>query len=498
MNITIRSAIIVILFYLIVWIFMSFRVITKDSKQEQAQQTENKHFSLDSLSGYVDVTKLYPPNSLSSSEVVELGVRYLEKFGESAFNYFQREYQLTKAQSEEIFSLAKEYSKDLSVMTIVDPNNPKLNETYKEEVALIQGRHPNAKFYELYTKEENHRQHQIVEIDGKMYYFYSKAYKGPVVDPSYIDNYSSTKDRENRPDFKVLHSDSIHVFLMEFKGDKTPNFREEEDIRMLIDLIVQFSKQKKGLDMLPCRLAKADDRIYCVDQKPHYGKSDTSIEAFKNNLGMLKSKIEYRGYAEQGALIAFVDRIAEERLLQIFERDLEEIPYSFQVVQKIPPSSLNHVETLNLGAAYLRKFGVDQFYFFAREYKLSREDQKQCRKLSGEKVRDNTITWDSEIPESFRALQEKTQKALDLQGKKGQFLIYENRIGNYKTVLTVTVDGQVYVVHEASQDYIERYQEQKKENIAPILWCFRMMMVHLYFFQNSWDLRLWTMEVKEI
>jgi hypothetical protein len=420
-----------------------------------------KELNLDNIPHLHQLTDYFSPQSLPAEERIRLGIKVLEKYGEASFSYYQGVFRLTLDEHNLIFERANHYEKDLAIWEILD------EDSCREEVELIKSLYPDAKFSQLWTKEENHRTHCIVEIDGKRYYFYSKAFKGPIVDESYIAQYALCQPQESRPDFKVLTSPEKTVFLMEFVSVETPNFRNEAHLALLIGLISQFSLNKKGLDMLPCRLALEEEKIYCVDQKPNYGTYSTEIDAFKENIKALKSKIAYRGYAEEGSLLSFVDKIARSCEIQIFEKTLENLSFIHAIGQLLPPSSLHSEQKVNLVAAILRKYGTRRLAYAASVYSLSRGDQKESIRLAGDGLIKNTTVWSEEIPSCFTQMHEKAKKVFEEHGLKAQFTTYLNYVGNYKDVLTVTLDGEIFVIREVDENYIHQYQHQMEKEHRP-------------------------------
>lgn len=415
---------------------------------------------LGSLRYITDLPSAFPPDSLSASDRISLGAKVLEKYGEAQFSCYQRFYRLTKEESDLIFKEAKSYEKDLVVWGPLDES------AYREDVECVRSLHADAKFFLLTMKEENHRSMPVVEIEGKRYYFYSQAFKGPVVDEQYIANYDACRSQECRPDFKVVKESGRTVFLMECMGVQTPNFRDERDLMLLMDLIVRMSLSKKGLDMLPCRLAVNQGKMYCVDQKSNYGIQATEWDAFKHNLEMLKAKIQYRGYAEEGQLLVFVDKVAKGYEVDVLEKSLDNLKYVHAIDQMFPPDSLNSDQKISLAAASLRKFGSRHLVYIGRTYSLSVEDQKKAIRLAGPRLQNNIVTWDQDF-RLFEELKQKTEQALQKQGLQGEFAAYLNQVGNFKFVLTVKIDGQIYVVRETDQKYIDEYQLRKEREHRP-------------------------------
>jgi hypothetical protein len=337
--------------------------------------------------------------------------------------------------------------------------------SYIQDVEPIKRAYPGAKFYLLMTREENHRIHPIVEIEGKRYYFYSQADKGrPAVDENYIAEYEKCQKLESRPELKTLKCLDRTIALMEFIDVKTPCFRKEADLALLIDLIVQFSLNKKGLDMLPCCLAIKEGKLYCVDHKLNYVTFPTEIEAFKANIRMLKGKIGYWNRGEERQLFSFIDKAVQPHQIPIFEKMLENYSYVHTSPGSIPPSSLNSEEKVSLIAAALRKFGTTQLNWFASTYGLSIEEQKKAIELAGDRLIRNTTVWKEAGSSKLR---DKAEKVLKDNGLEGKFAMYENHVGNWKSVLTVQLDAGIFVVREVDQDYIDRYQQQKEKEHRP-------------------------------
>ncbi|HEY5260180.1 MAG TPA: hypothetical protein VIJ46_05980, partial [Rhabdochlamydiaceae bacterium] len=417
--------------------------------------------SLDTVADLHQIAQHFPPPTLKPAERIQLGIQVLEKFGEAHFAFYQRTYQLTRQEHETIFSQAGAYAKGFTRWEVLD------EKMCQQDVDLVRGRFKDAKFYLLTTLEENHRCMPVVEMEGKRYYFYSQAFKGPVVTADYIAQYQACQLQECRPDFQVVEGTGRTVFLMEFMGETTPNFRDEQHLDLLIELIVRKSCNKKGLDMLPCRLAIKDQKLYCVDQKHTYGDYATEVVAFKANIEMLKSKIVYRGYAEEGQLLAHVDKVAQTHLISIFEKSLASIRFGYEIPNQIPPDSLNSDEKIYLAAAALRTLGTKELFSIARDYGLSVEDQKASRALAGNSLIENTVTWDDTIPDRYKELCEKTDKFLQESQFEGKFATYLNRVGNYKDVLTVTIDDTIFVVREVDPTYIKDYESRKEREHRP-------------------------------
>ncbi len=417
--------------------------------------------SLDTVADLHQIAQHFPPATLKSAERIQLGVQVLEKFGEAHFAFYQQTYQLTRQEHKTIFSQAGAYAKGFTRWEALD------EKTCQQDVDLVRGRFKDAKFHLLTTLEENHRTHPIVEIEGKRYFFYSQAYKGPLVTADYIAQYQACQQQECRPDFQVVEGNGRTVFLMEFMCESTPNFRDEHHLDLLIELIVRKSSAKKGLDMLPCRLAFKNQKLYCVDQKHSYGNYATEFEAFKENIKMLKGKITYRGYAEEGQLLAHVDKVAQTHLISLFEKSLASIRFGYEIRNQIPPDSLNSDEKIYLAAAALRTLGTRGLFYVGRDYGLSVEDQKTARALAGNGLIENTVKWDDKIPDFYKELRDKTDKFLQENRLEGKFATYLNHVGNYKDVLTVAIDGAIFVVREVEPTYIKDYESRKEREHRP-------------------------------
>lgn len=420
---------------------------------------ENRDF--DNLPILHELPNVFPPGKLKTEERIKLGIKVLEKHGEVDFTVYQRMYRLTRDESESIFQLAGDYKKDLASW------EPLEEASYQKDVDLVRSNYPEAKFSLLVMREENHRSMPIVEIKGKRFYFYSQAFKGPVVDKEYIDHYRASQKQESRPDFQILEGKDSTVFLMEFISEKTPDFRNEAHLQHLLDLIFRKSLNKKALDMLPCRLAMQDEKLYCVDQKLNYYECVTEIYAFKSNIEMLKGKICHRGYAEEEYLLSFVDKIAKTYEGRIFDKTIESFSLLYKIPESIPPSSLNAEQKIHLAAAVLKKFGTRELSYISREYSLSIEDQKKAKSLAGPHLIENIVLWKHAEFTQFKELYEKAEKVLQQQGMDGIFAIYLNRVGNFKEVLTVTIKDQIYVISEKDEKYIEQYSLVKEQQHRP-------------------------------
>ncbi len=430
---------------------------------------------LDRISDLYNIATHFPSDSLDSVDRHELGIHVLEKFGEAHFPYYQRTYRLTQAEHELIFLLAGNYTKGFTRWETLDES------LCKEDVSTVRSRFKDAQFYLLTNLEENERTMPIVAMEGKRYYFYSRAYKGPIVNEDYIAQYKACQEQECRPDFQVLQGESRTVFLMEFVGETAPNFRDELHLKLLIELIVRRSCNKKLLDMLPCRLALKDQKLYCVDQKLTYVDYPTEFEAFRENISTLKSKVAYRGYAEEGQLFSYIDKVAQSHLIAIFEKSIAPIQYGYEIQNKIRPDSLNSEEKIYLAAAVLKTLGTRELLFVARDYKLSVEDQKTARTLAGDGLIENTATWDDAIPPNFEELHQKTQRILQEHQLEGKFFHYTNYVGNWKGVLTVVIEDKIYVVREMDQKYIEKYKSRKEREQRPDFLSFPLEGDHLLF-----------------
>ncbi|MBS0652264.1 MAG: hypothetical protein JSR39_01915 [Verrucomicrobia bacterium] len=421
------------------------------SQVVQDQGVEDLELPLDPT-----IAERFPPESLGSDGKVALGVRFLEKYGTAHFPFFQRVYQLTKEECKEI------YLKSADVTDNIVTWGP-LSESYcPKEAAVIRESFPMAKFHLLTNRKENTRDQPIVEIDGKKYYFYSHAFKGPVVDANYIRQFGEAQEGESRPNYTVLNGNGFTVFLMEFHGTENPEFREPEEIHQIIDLIARFSFHQKGLDMLPCRLAFDNGKLYCTDQKLNYGMFDSPWKAFQENIRMLKGKIEYRRYPEQAELFACVDRIAANYRIPLFLKTIEN-KYTHNVREMISPDSLNLEERIDLTAAILRTQGTKDLAYMAREYQLSHGEQQESIRRAGAEIKDNIVTWDSNISGEALSLKEEAERV----GIHGDFKMFCNRIGNYKSVLTVNLDGQIYVVRKTDPQYVEEYNRRKEREHRP-------------------------------
>ncbi len=417
--------------------------------------------SLDALLPLHEIATRFPTETLTSEDRVQLGIQVLEKHGEAQFAFYQRTYRLTKEEHEAIFSKAGPYARDLATWESLDENS------CREDVELVRSCLPEAKFSLLWTREENYRTHPIVEIEGQRYYFYSQAHKGPIVDEQYIAEYQSCQMQECRPNFKVLTGAERTVFLMEFMGETTPNFRDESHLELLIELIVRRSFNKKGLDMLPCRLALTDEKLYCVDQKLSYCTFPTEFDAFKENIQTLKAKIEYRGYAEERYLCAYVDKIAGTHELRIFDQMVQGFPSLFALLQVFSPPLLNSEEKIHFTAAILKKFGTCDLHYIASVCHLSIEDQREAIRLAGDQIVENTVIWEDAIPNHLEEIHAKAEKVLKEHGLDGKFAVFTNQVGNYKDVLTVAIDGEVYVVYQVNEKYIEQYKLQREREHRP-------------------------------
>lgn len=402
------------------------------------------------------IAEQFPPDSLPSDEKIALGIRFLEQHGTSRFPFFQRVYHLTKEECKEIYLNSKRFVDDIVTWEPLDEKSA------PKEIALIRESFPLATFHLLTNHKENTRTQPIVEIDGQKYYFYSHAFKGPVVNEEYIQEFTEAQAEENRPDFQVLRGGGMTVFLMEFHGTDNPEFREPFEIMQMMDLIVQFSLRCKGLDMLPCRLAFDNGRLYCVDQKLNYVIYSSSWEAFQQNIRNLKGKIEYRGYPEQQQLLMVVDQIAADCRIPLFLKTIEG-KYTHQVPERIPPESLNREERIDLTAAVLRTSGTKDLAYMAREYQLSHADKQESMRRAGADMKENIVTWDTDIRGDSIELKEEAERA----GIGGDYKMFCNRIGNYKQVLTVNIDGQIYVVRKTNPQYVEEYIRRKEREHRP-------------------------------
>ncbi|MBX3718168.1 MAG: hypothetical protein KF898_00805 [Parachlamydiales bacterium] len=398
----------------------------------------------------------FPPDSLNSEGKIALGIRFLEQHGTSRFPFFQRIYRLTQEECKEISLNSKGFIDDIVTWEPLDENS------VPQEIRLIRESYPLAIFHLLTNHKENTRTQPIVEIDGKKYYFYSHAFKGPVVDEDYIQKYAVAEGEESRPHFQVLRGGGINVFLMEFHGTDNPEFREPDEIKQIINLIVQFSLCCKGLDMLPCRLAFDNGKLYCVDQKLNYGIYTSTWQAFQTNIHALKGKIEYRCYPEQQELLSLVDQIAADYRITLFLKTIEG-KYTAQVPEMIPPKSLNREERLDLTAAVLRTSGTKDLAYMARVYQLSHADKQESMRRAGMDMKDTIVTWDTDIKGDSLELKEEAERA----GIRGDYKMFCNRIGNYKSVLTVNVDGQIYVVRKTNPQYVEEYMRRKEREHRP-------------------------------
>lgn len=407
-----------------------------------------QRINLSALSHMHQIGKMFPAHSLESDATVALGIAYLQQYGDAHFDFFQRTYRLTKEEAADIFRSAEDYPKNSITWKELDER------AFSEPIALIRAAYPHAKFSLLCTTEENAREHPIVEIEGKRYTFYSGTFKGGQIDSDYITHFKEHGEQEQRPSFLVVPSETMPVFLMEFKGTQTPNFRHLEHLEQLMGLIVAFSLNKKGLDMLPCRLALEGNRLYCVDPKLAYITFATPFDAYRENISNLKAKICYRGYAEETILLAHVDRLAGQMSLPIFEKTLEGCQFGYRIHAVINPSLLTNEDKINLGAACLMRLGLKEFPYYARDFALSIADQLIAKMRAGHRLIDNVVSWDDNIPPNDN-LHQTAVKAL---GGVGHYAIYCNRVGNYKSVLTVQLEGECYVVRKVTSDYVERYK----------------------------------------
>lgn len=431
--------------------------------------------NLDGLNNYNQVNVLYPPESLNPLLRIDLGIKYIEKFGETLFTHFQKVYRLTKDEYNSICNQAKNYKKDIIQWKSI-------GDGYAEDVETIKEAFPQATFKLLRVNyEDKPCFFPIAEINGQVYDFYSEAAKVPTIDDSYISEYRVYQEAESRPNFRTIKGDGRMIFLREFKGDQTLDFRNTTHLALLIDLIFRFSQMRKGLDMLPSRLALQEGRLYCVDKKLCDGSFSTSSEAFEHNIKMLKNKITSRGFAEteESSLLAYVDESSKQCTIDLtnneiapFEEKIKNIEYSYKLRNHIIPNSLNSQEKVHLAAAALKKFGTKDLFYVARDYQLSVADQQQAKKLVGKGLLENIIEWSSKLPQYFLKRQERAAQVLKKAGLEGQFASYLNQVGNYKDVLTAKIKGQIYVVSEVDQEYITKFEQQKKREHRPDYKCF--------------------------
>jgi hypothetical protein len=214
--------------------------------------------------------------------------------------------------------------------------------------------------------------------------------------------------------------------------------------------------------MLPCRLAFESGKLYCVDQKLNYGTYSSPWHAFQANIHALKGKIEYRCYPEQQELLKLVDQIAADCRIPLFLKTIEG-KYTHQVPEMIPPESLNREEKIDLLAAVLRTSGTKDLAYMARVYQLSYADKQESMRRAGVDMKDTIVTWDADIRGGSLELKEEAERA----GIRGDYKMFCNQIGNYKSVLTVNVDGQIYVVRKTNPQYVEEYMRRKEREHRP-------------------------------
>lgn len=417
------------------------------------------------------IPKRYPPETLSPEQRIRLGVKVLEQFGETDFCYFfQPVYHLSKEESASIFRLAKEYVKDLVTWSPLDES------AYSQEIALIRGVYPAAKFWMWHNHHVNWRFMPVVEIDeGTRYFFYSDVYKGPKVTQSYVDEYAKCKNAERRPNHQVLNGKSEMVFLMELISEQSPQFNEESHLDFLMELITRFSLNKKLLDLLPCRLALKDQEVYCTDPKICYDSYETEREAFDENVKALKASIHYQGFAEEPELLACVDRLAQKYYSSIFEKDLESLPTGFTLKDEIPPERLTQDLKIDLAAAYLKRKssvfgGATSLPYIASTYGLSVEDQWEAKRRAGDEMIENTVEWKSEIRDTFVNLHFLASNTLIEHGLTATFAMYTNNpgcLGNSSPVLTVRIDEQLYVVSKCFPSDIREYKQRQAGEHRP-------------------------------
>ncbi len=419
--------------------------------------------------------------TISEQEKIDLAIRAISKWGHAlskdliailkpnsstAKVITDRNSQMVK-----LFTVQKEMSKNAMAsrnsysnfftMNALDLTSPLLETEEAKNIKLL---FPEAKFYEYTHYVGQEKTCILVEINGVKYQLTKQS-------SSYIEDYQISQPLLNRPPFRTMHlSENSYIFLQEFMGSTSPDVCNPEHLSQLAKLFATCGCHRQTVNVDRGNLIVSRGKIFYTRPKIDGCSLENAKEDNLKNLHYL-IKTNVLSEKEREILLKQATKIFQKECLKLEKRikwiDLTHKMEFSKMLNYIclwePNLRYDQDSAKEAMAAILQRWGSSVRENVQRYISLTAESSKA---ISGVPIAQNTVSMILLAPSSTLL---KGSEATTLKQKFPNAVFYEytNRVGNYKNVLLVEIEGKKYVVRRSKLSYIEAYKKLQQSEHRP-------------------------------